>query len=63
MRPMESQQRCIEQGRMHTHTASNETLSGRRTINPGDLHRARRETVAMLDTATDELAFYGLTVA
>ena len=42
----------------HTHRARDETIGGKRIINPGALHRARRKTVATLDTATAELTFY-----
>lgn len=42
----------------HTHIACNEVFNGRRIINPGALHRARRKTVATLDTATDVVTFH-----
>ena len=42
----------------HTHTARDERRDGKRIINPGALHRARRDTVAVLDTRSDELTFY-----
>ena len=44
----------------HSHVARDETIRGRRIINPGALHRARRKSVATLDTATDELTFHEL---
>ncbi len=42
----------------HTHRARDETMGGKRIINPGALHRARRKTVATLDTATAKLTFH-----
>ena len=42
----------------HSHVARNETRGGKRIINPGALYRARRKTVAVLDTTNDELTFY-----
>jgi len=42
----------------HTHIACNEVFNGKRIINPGALHRARRKTVATLDTATDAVIFH-----
>jgi putative phosphoesterase len=42
----------------HTHVAADEVFNGKRIINPGALHRARRKTVATLDTETDALVFH-----
>jgi uncharacterized protein len=42
----------------HTHERRDLRVHGTRVINPGALHRARTKTVAILDTATDELAFH-----
>ncbi len=42
----------------HTHIASDESLDGKRIINPGALHRAHRKTVATLDVKTAELTFH-----
>ena len=42
----------------HTHAPRDETVGGKRIINPGALHRARRRTVATLDTAANRLTFY-----
>ncbi len=49
----------------HTHVARDDRRAafadrrdGTRIINPGALHRARRKTVATLDTAADELGFH-----
>jgi putative phosphoesterase len=44
----------------HTHVPSDERVGKVRLINPGALHRARPRTVAILDTATDRLAFHPL---
>jgi putative phosphoesterase len=44
----------------HTHTPRDEHVGSKRIINPGALSRARRITVATLDTATDELLFHEL---
>ncbi len=41
----------------HTHEALNERDGPTRQINPGALHRARRYTVAMLDTERDDVRF------
>ena len=41
----------------HTHVRHDERVGRVRVINPGALHRAREKTVAVLDTATDELTF------
>lgn len=42
----------------HTHAARDERVGRMRLINPGALHRAKEKTVALLDTATDALAFH-----
>ena len=42
----------------HTHVARDDRRGDTRIINPGALHRARRKTVATLDTAVDELGFH-----
>jgi len=42
----------------HLHVARDERIGLRRVINPGALHRTRMKTVAILDTATDELTFH-----
>jgi uncharacterized protein len=39
----------------HTHEVRDERIGNTRIINPGALHRARRYTVALLDTAADRL--------
>lgn len=44
----------------HTHVPRDETLHGRRIINPGALHRAREKTVATLDVAKNLLQFHVL---
>lgn len=41
----------------HTHVTRDERRQQTRIINPGALYRARRKTVATLNTATDELVF------
>ncbi len=41
----------------HTHVTRDEFRQQTRIINPGALHRARRKTVATLNTATGELVF------
>jgi len=41
----------------HTHVPDDTRVGRVRCINPGALHRARQKTVALLDTATDELTF------
>lgn len=41
----------------HTHRAEDQRKGATRIINPGALFRAQRYTVALLDTATDELSF------
>jgi len=42
----------------HTHVASDEREGQTRVINPGALFRARRYTVALLETESDTLTFY-----
>ena len=42
----------------HSHIARDESLNGKRIINPGALYRARRKTVATLDTRTEEVSFH-----
>ena len=42
----------------HTHAPRDETLNGKRIINPGALHRVHRRTVATLETVSDELTFH-----
>ncbi len=42
----------------HTHVARSVSRNGRRIINPGALHRARRKTVATLDIASDLVTFH-----
>ena len=39
----------------HSHLTRDERVGRTRIVNPGALHRAREKTVALLDTATDEL--------
>jgi len=41
----------------HTHVRQDRHVGTIRCINPGALHRAREKTVAVLDTAVDELSF------
>lgn len=41
----------------HTHVRADQRVGRVRVINPGALHRAKEKTVALLDTATDELRF------
>ena len=41
----------------HTHLRRDERVGRTRVINPGALHRAKPKTVALLDTASDELTF------
>jgi putative phosphoesterase len=41
----------------HTHVRRDERVGRTRVINPGALHRAAEKTVALLDTATDQLEF------
>lgn len=42
----------------HTHVRRDERVGVVRCINPGALHRAREKTVAILETAGDELTFF-----
>jgi putative phosphoesterase len=42
----------------HTHVRLDDRVGRTRIINPGALFRARQKTVAMLDTATDQLNFF-----
>lgn len=42
----------------HTHTARDETQSGKRIVDPGALHHTRRKTVATLEPGTGELTFH-----
>lgn len=44
----------------HSHLREDVRVGGVRRINPGALHRAETYTVALLDTATDELRFLAL---
>lgn len=44
----------------HTHQTCDSREDRTRIINPGALHRAREYTVALLDTASDALAFYSV---
>ena len=44
----------------HTHRQADERRGPTRIINPGALFRARTYSVALLDTATDNLEFYPL---
>ena len=46
----------------HTHVRQDERIGVVRCINPGALHRAKEKTVAVLDTATDELTFLSIHV-
>ena len=41
----------------HTHVPADQRVGRVRVINPGALHRAKEKTVALLDTATDDLKF------
>jgi putative phosphoesterase len=41
----------------HTHVRKDEHVGTVRCINPGALYRARQKTVALLDTAMDQLTF------
>jgi uncharacterized protein len=41
----------------HTHVAKDERINGVRVINPGALFRTSRPSVALLDTASDQLQF------
>ncbi|RME37988.1 MAG: YfcE family phosphodiesterase [Planctomycetota bacterium] len=42
----------------HTHRLRDERIDGKRFINPGALHRARRKTVATLDLSADRLTIH-----
>ena len=44
----------------HTHEAADTRRARTRVINPGALHRARRYTVALLDTEADTVTFYSV---
>lgn len=44
----------------HSHIARDDHRDNTRIINPGALHRARQKTVALLDTARDQLGFHGI---
>jgi predicted phosphodiesterase len=44
----------------HTHRADDVRVGRTRVINPGALSRARPPSVAVLDTAVDDLTFYAL---
>lgn len=44
----------------HTHETRDERVGETRIINPGALQRARRYTVAVLDTASDVLDFHAV---
>lgn len=44
----------------HTHCQRDDRCGSTRVINPGALHRARRKTVATLDTNRDVLTFHEL---
>lgn len=46
----------------HTHVRADERHGRTRVINPGALYRAKQKTVAVLDTAGDELAFLTVNV-
>lgn len=46
----------------HTHVRRDERVGTMRVINPGALHRASPKTVAVLDTATDQLEFFNVNV-
>ncbi len=46
----------------HTHVPRDIRCGRTRIINPGALHRARRKTVATLDTETEELTFHEIGV-
>jgi len=45
----------------HTHEPRDEFNNGKRIVNPGALHRARRPTVATVDTVSDQVILYDLT--
>lgn len=44
----------------HTHRARDQRQGSTRVINPGALFRARQYTVAVLDTAADDLTFFAV---
>jgi putative phosphoesterase len=44
----------------HTHEQRDDRAASTRIINPGALHRAKRKTVATLDTADDVLTFHDI---
>jgi putative phosphoesterase len=44
----------------HTHEQRDDRTARTRIINPGALHRAKRKTVATLDTASDTLIFHDI---
>lgn len=46
----------------HTHVARDNHVRGIRIINPGALHRTRRETVAVFDTESDKLRYFDVKV-
>ena len=46
----------------HTHEARDDVIGTKRIINPGALHRARRKTVATLDTDTEHLRFHDIQI-
>jgi uncharacterized protein len=50
-------QRCDYLLQGHTHVRQDEFFGRTRCINPGALHRTKQKTVALLDTATDQLTF------
>ena len=47
----------------HSHIARDDRRGRTRIINPGALHRARRRSVATLDTDTDTLIFHDIRAA
>ena len=47
----------------HTHLRADERMGRTRIINPGALHRAAVKTVVTLDTATDTLTAYDVSLA
>lgn len=44
----------------HSHEQRDDRTARTRIINPGALHRAKRKTVATLDTGTDTLTFHNI---
>jgi predicted phosphodiesterase len=42
----------------HTHIARDDSVNGKRIINPGALNRAKRKTVATLDPAAGQVQFH-----